>query len=641
MNGLRKPTATNILLPFVVVVTTLYLAREFLIPLALAVLVSFLLAPLIQRLERLGIGRTFAVVGSTLLVLALFGCLFFLVASQVIDLAAQLPKYQSNLQAKIIAFKAPKNSALDRAANSVKQVSEAVTKELKQEPAAPDPTRVAVQSAPGAKPPVAPEAPASGAATLPAKPSSAPEKTDAAPVPVTIVTNPTSSWESVKIVARPVLAPLGTAALVLLLVIFFLLEREDMRDRLIHLIGRSHLQVTTQALDEAALRVSRYLLAQFTVNMSYGVLISIGLYFVGIPNAMLWGMLAGLFRFVPYIGPWIGATCPLLLSLAMSPGWTIPVLTFALFLTVELLVSNVLEPWLYGSKTGISPLAIIASAAFWTWLWGTTGLLLATPLTVCIAVLGKYIPSLTFLDVILGDRPPIAPEDRLYQRLLAHDDDEVTDLIEAHLKEHGLASTFDSLIIPALRLIDEDFRLGTLSEDDRGRLLGIAREIVGELAENQAPKLAAESQPLVDPEPFVCIPARDLGDEIGCVMLARLLAESGVAAVVIPSKLLASETVEAVAKTTSQKFCVSVIPPGSARQAIYVCKRLRDRFPDARIAVGMWGELAENDKRINKIRDAHFDVVFTTLAAAAREIASSAAVREALPAPAVVAPVAA
>ena len=311
---------------------------------------------------------------------------------------------------------------------------------------------------------------------------------EAKPLPVTIAKQPQNPLETLRTYVEPILAPLGTAALVLLFVIFFLIEREDMRDRLIHMIGRGHLQVTTQALDEAGNRVSKYLVAQLLVNVCYGLLLAIGLFFLKIPNALLWGLVSTMCRFVPYVGPWVAAAFPVLLSLAITPGWTLPIITFALYLVVEIVCSNVLEPWLYGSSTGMSPLAIIAAAAFWTWLWGTVGLLLSTPLTVCIAVLGKYLPGATFLDVLLGDKPPIAPEDRVYQRLLAHDEDEALELIEQRANRNSAADAFDHLVIPTLRLTDEDFHAGSLTDADRCRVVEDLFGIITDLGAPDPPK---------------------------------------------------------------------------------------------------------------------------------------------------------
>lgn len=308
--------------------------------------------------------------------------------------------------------------------------------------------------------------------------------------------------------------------------------------------------------------MSRYLLAQLIVNVTYGIPIGVGLALIGVPNAVLWGIIATLLRFVPYIGPWIAASFPIALSLA-TPGWTTPLMTIALFVVIELLSNNVVEPWLYGSRTGLSPMAIIVAAVFWTWLWGAVGLLLATPLTVCIAVLGKYIPSLDFLDVLLGDKPPIAEEDRFYQRLLAMDDEEVSAIAEKYTAAHSLIETYDRLIIPALRLADEDFIAGVLTEERRCQLLEMVKEIINDLAESECPTPAKEMDR--EETSVICVPAGDLADEVAACMLAQMLAPSGVVAHVIPSKLLASEMIEETAPRPLSRRAHSHRPLGRTR----------------------------------------------------------------------------
>ncbi len=583
MNRSVKHPAANVLFLFLVV-AALYLAREFLIPLALAILVSFLLAPVVQGLERIHLGRVPSVVVSALAALLLVVGVGSLVGGQLIDLASKLPNYRTNLQTKIAAFKVPAHSAIGRAASTIKEMSEQI--------AAPAPDDKSAHQG--------------------------------SPLPVEVV-NPSrdafTSLKSIKEFAGPVLSPFGTAAIVLLFVIFILVQREDMRDRVIHLVGRSHLHVTTQALDEAAHRVSRYLLAQLAVNVCYGVLIGSGLYFIGLPNALLWGLLAGLFRFVPYVGPWIGAALPLMLSVAIFPGWTRLVATLGLFVGVELMCSNVLEPWLYGARAGISPIAVIVAAAFWAWLWGGIGLLLSTPLTVCLAVLGKYIPSLNFIDVLIGDHPPIAPEDRFYQRLLAGDDAEVTDIVERRIKEISLADTFDNLMVPTLRLAGADLRTGSLDDEEHAHVVRHMHELIAEAHEelsDSAGKIEEVAQSVV------CIPARDLSDEAGCAMLASLLGQIGISAAVVPSKKLASEMIEDVGKTPVRQYCISAVAPASERQASYVCKRLRDRFPDARIIVGIWGGMDGDESRERRARLNQADVVLTKLTDAVKEIAGIA-----------------
>jgi hypothetical protein len=440
-----------------------------------------------------------------------------------------------------------------------------------------------------------------------------------------------NAFDTITAYAMPILAPLGTAALVIVFVIFMLLGREDLRDRLIHLIGRGHLQATTQALDDAGHRVSRYLLAQLLVNATYGFPIGIGLYFIGIPNAALWGLLATLLRFIPYIGPWIAACFPVALSLAVAPGWSMPAMTLGLFLVMEIISNNVVEPWLYGTSTGLSPIAVIVAAAFWTWLWGAAGLLLATPLTVCIAVVGKYIPQFAFLDVLLGERPQIAAEDRFYQRLLAHDDDEALEISETYRAKHSLAETYDRLIVPALRLTEEDYCRDQLTEVKHNEMLEQVDNIVTDLGEPKVIKPAKVAPVEVVPPTdagasisAVIIPAKDLADEISGVMLGKLLSAAGAATRVIPCKLLASEMMEEIAKIPCLNFCVSVTPPGSTRHGLYLCKRLRDRFPNARIVVGIWGEPIDDEVRIRRFRQIDADGVFTKLQDAVRELLATA-----------------
>jgi predicted PurR-regulated permease PerM len=596
----------DILLPILLVVATLYLGREFFMPIALAILISFLLAPMVRKFEHWGFGRIGSVITVTLLAFGLIAGVGAVVGGQLIDLANKLPKYQSNLHAKVMQIKAPRGGALEKVRQTVQDLTTELNAETpKGEPVPGSPTNTGY---------------ATGARSV------------VKPLPVTIVGASRNSFETIAEYSKPILAPLGTAALVIVFVIFMLLSREDLRDRLIHLIGRGHLQTTTQAIDEAGHRVSRYLLAQLMVNTAYGFPIAIGLWLIGIPNAILWGLLATLLRFIPYLGAWIAAAFPMILSLAVAPGWTMPFETIALFLVVELVTNNVLEPWLYGTSTGLSTMAVIIAAAFWTWIWGALGLLLATPLTVCIVVMGKYLPQMRFLDVLLGERPQIAPEDRFYQRLLAQDDDEVVEIAENYLKKHTLAEVFDNVIVPALRLTEEDYCRDHLTEHRRMELLEQVSNVVTDLGEPKLPKLAKGETPadvvpdVPPPEPLaaVIVPAKDFADEATALMLAKLLAHSGAEAHVVPSKLLASEMIEEVAGLECRNFCISLTPPGSTRHALYLSKRLRERFPEARILVGVWGEPEGDEVRIKRFRDMPIDGIFTTLQEAMRELLATA-----------------
>ena len=576
----------------VAVVAALYFAQDFFLPLALAVLISFLLAPLIRRLERWRLGRVPSVIVAVSLAFSVIGGVGYVVAGQIIDLANELPQYEANLHAKIVSLKTSGDSPLNRATKTLRDLSAELTK----------------TDAPVA----APAAPA------------APIETPAdRPVPVEVVYTPLSAVETIRSVVAPVAGPLGTAAIVIVFVIFMLLEREDLRDRFIHLVGRGRLHVTTQALDDAGARVSRYLVAQCVVNVTYGIPIGLGLWFIGIPNAVLWGLLATLLRFVPYIGAWIAAAFPLALSLAVSTTWTAPVLTLALFVVVELISNNVIEPWLYGSSTGLSSMAIIVSAVFWSWLWGGVGLLLATPLTVCIAVVGKYLPDFVFLDVLLGDKPPIAVSDRFFQRLLALDAEELSNLCDGYRAKNSLAKTYDEVVIPALRLVDAEVRAGNVSEATRRDLMGVLRDVLEDLGEVAAP--GGESAAVL------CLPASNESDELCAFMLTQLLSMEGVKAEFVTSKALAGEMVEKGAEMRPKLICISSLPPASVRSAHHLCGRLSERLgADTRIFVGLWNDaLPDHTRHAERCKRAHAAAVFTTLEGAVREFLLQAGVQPA------------
>jgi hypothetical protein len=400
-----------------------------------------------------------------------------------------------------------------------------------------------------------------------------------------------------------------------------LLQREDLRDRFIRLIGASQINLTTKALDEAAQRVSRYLLAQLIVNVTYGIPIGIGLYFIGIPNAILWGLFATILRFVPYIGPWLAASFPLFLSLAVGTTWTAPIETLALFVVIELISNNVVEPWLYGASTGLSPMAVIVSAVFWTWIWGGIGLILATPLTVCLAVLGKHLPSFAWLDVLLGDKPPIATGDRLYQRLLANDEEEAVTIVEEYVAANSLAAAYDVVVLHALRQAESDCRADILDETRRRQIYGMLRRILTELDPTPPP-------PDNVPVAVLAMPASSEADEIAGVMLAHLLEMRGVMARVASSKSLTSEMADQALSSGAHVFCISALPPASVMPATYLARRLRERMPDARIIIGLWETLeSETARRLQRFKRAHADDVFTSLERTTAELVALAGLK--------------
>jgi predicted PurR-regulated permease PerM len=310
-----------------------------------------------------------------------------------------------------------------------------------------------------------------------------PAETTAAqpPVPVKVVEPENRLTSFAQAALGSLLSPLGRAALVLLLVIFMLLKREDLRGRLVRLIGQGRISATTRAMDDASTRVARYLAMQLLVNAIYGICIAVGLYFIGVPNAALWGALAGILRFIPYVGPWLGAAMPLALSLAVSNSWITPILTLALFVTLEVINSNAVEPFLYGSSTGVSSIALIVAAVFWTWLWGPIGLVLATPLTVCLAVMGRHVPKLEFLSVLLSEEQALAPYEECYQRLLAVGLEDATELAENYLKENSLTKLYDSMLIPVLTAAEIDAKRHALQPEERDAVLRNVQEMVEDL----------------------------------------------------------------------------------------------------------------------------------------------------------------
>ena len=552
-----------ILALFICAAATLRFARDFFLPLVLAALLSFLLSPLVRRLERWRFGRVGAVFATATLAFVLIGGLAYVVTGQILDLAESLPKYRSNLIARVAELKTNQNNPLRRAAQTISEVTAALDKpqDAVSTPVFADKTR---------------------------------------PVQVEVVGTADGSIQLLMGVLSPVVGPLASALVVIVIATFMLIAGADLRDRLIHLVGRGRLRVTTQALDEVTQRISRYLRAQLLLNASYGLAIAVGLYFIGIPNAVFWGLLGMVLRFLPYIGPWLAAVFPVALSIAVFESWMEPLLTVGLFAAIEL-VANSVEAWLYGATTEISPLAVIVSALFWTWLWGGVGLVLATPLTVCLAVAGKYLPDLSFLNLLMGDKPSIDPGDRLYQRLLALNEEEACEFVEQHAREQTMLAAFDEAVLPALRSIEADFRSGVLSDVARADAWQILRQIIDDLAEPHA-------APDGTTAPILCIPASHEGDELGALMLAQALAESGVAATVFTSKLLTAESVAQAAALAPSIVCISALPPVSTIAARALCKRLRAQLPSARILVGLWqSEDAEFSARRERLGKAGAD----------------------------------
>jgi predicted PurR-regulated permease PerM len=605
--GASKSPPVLMLASIAIVVAALYLARDVLMPFALATLLAFLLAPLVTRVERLGAGRVASVIIIVAMSFAVVGAVGWIVAGQVLDLANRLPEYRGNIAAKVDRVRASADG-LSRSREVLKEISKDLSRPATQPATAPGQPAEALGGTAGAP---AAEPPEALAVVL-----SEPE-----PSPLEFLSDSIS----------PLLGPLATAGIVIVFVIFMLVQREDLRDRLIRLVSHGRMTVTTVALDDAGGRISGYLLMQLIINITYGIPVGIGLYFIGVPNAALWGLLATVLRFLPYIGPWLAAAMPILVAFAAFDSYTPLVLTVLLYIFMEIISNNVMEPWLYGTSTGMSPVAILVAAVFWTWLWGPIGLLLATPLTVCLVVIGKYVPQLSFLGVMLNDQPVLSPPMRLYQRLLAMDRAEVDQVVAGYMKAHSLLQTYDQLLIPALGLSERDRHRGLVDEQRQQFIRYTVRSIAaglgqtlgleGQGIEQSAEPAAAPRKGSAAPGPRVlCLPASDEADEIVAMMLAQVLTQVTCCARYISTAALASEMIQIVQRHGSQVVCISALPPSSTSQARYLCKRLRRSMRDLQLVIGLWNTRADRARLRQRLACTDSDSVVSTLADAVARV---------------------
>jgi hypothetical protein len=417
------------------------------------------------------------------------------------------------------------------------------------------------------------------------------------------------------------LGPLGTAGLVVALVIFMLLERRDLRDRLIGLFGHGRLTVTTKAFDEASTRVSRQLLMQTIVNGVYGIVAGLGLYLLGVPYPLVWGALGAALRFIPYVGPVLGAGAPIVVSLAALPGWTDPLWVMGLFVVLELFTNLVLETVLYAGAAGVSQVALLVSVAFWTWLWGPLGLLMATPLTVCLVVLGKHVPGLEFVGTLMADTPALAPDHSYYQRLLARDQSEAADLIEQHIKTQPPRSVYDALLLPALNDAERDRLEQRVSQEDESAVVEATRELLADAVEAVRRAQPAPSPlPAGSPPPAPREPLRVLGyatngvaDELALAMLAYLVNDLPIAIEVTKTRMLAADVVSLAQTQGVSVVCLADLPPSPPSKTRYLVKQLRATLPEVPILVGRWAPAPFADDSTQLLRDAGATLVALTL----------------------------
>ena len=600
----------------VVTIAALYFGREVFVPMALAVLLSFALGPPVVLLRRWHINRVLAVVAVVILVFAAILGIGALIGSQLAQLAENLPGYQTNITGKIRSLRDTTTSSgvVNRAATMLSDVGNEMTKSREK-------LGRAAANQPGVVAPITEQ-----------------QK----PVPVEIRPSERTPVQLILEVAGPLLQPLATAGIVVVFVIFFLLQRQDLRDRFIRLAGTRDLRRTTQALDDAAHRLSRYLLIQTGINASLGVLVATGLWFIGVPNPALWGVLTMLLRFVPYIGPVIAAAFPAALAVAVDPGWSMLFWVCGLFVVAEGVTGQLIEPWLYGQSTGLSGVAVVVAAAFWTLLWGPVGLLLSTPLTMCLVVLGRHVEHFQFLEVLLGDRPALALEESFYQRLLVDDPDEAAHQAEMFLKGKPLSVYYDEVAIKGLALAQLDVNRGTLDHAHRVRVKEAVDWVIDDLSdhgEETAPALEAggpeaELPPLVlSPEelapdwresPVLCIAGRGSLDEAAAAMLAQLLENRGIGARVVPSGAVSVANLMRLDVTGVQMAFLSYLEPGSFTNPRYLVRRLRRRLPQATIVDGFWTLTAQEAADRDALGATRADCVVTSLREAVEQAINAA-----------------
>jgi predicted PurR-regulated permease PerM len=572
----RKPPLLYLLASLALVVACLYWARLVMIPLALAILLTFLLNPIVDALQNHRIPRVPAAALVMILAFSLMGGIGWIVARQVTLLANELPQHTDNLKRKVADIRGiSKGGVIAKLQQTVQEILDELHR--------------------GEAPP----------RQNPSEP--APEK----PVPV-VVQPPSVLWQ-----LPSLLEPLASAGLAIVLVIFMLIQYTDLRQRLIRLVGYGRLPMATKALDEVGQRISRYLLMQSIINGSFGSVVGLGLFFIGVPYATLWGFLAAVLRFIPYVGPTVAAIFPSALSLAVFPGWLQPVLVVALILAVELVINSLMEPRLYGQSAGVSEVALMVAIAFWTWLWGPVGLLLATPVTVCLAVLGKYVPQLEFIGILMADEPALETHARYYQRLLAKDHDEAAEIVEEYAKTHTLEEVYDDILVPALTAAKQDREEDTLEPEDIPFILQATRAIIDDLAMHQSQTSPPVSRPKIR---IVGCPAHDEADELALLMLQQLLDPTRYELEIASAEMLTAEVVSLVQQQHVGLICIAALPPEAMAPIRYLCKRLRSRFPELKIVIGRWGFTGDSEANRALLLSGCIDEVGMTLSESRNQV---------------------
>jgi predicted PurR-regulated permease PerM len=571
--GQRRSARTDLhysgLVPAALVVTGLYFGRPILLPLAVAIVLAFALAPFVARLHHLGAGRIFSVLFSVTLAMAMVAIIGLFVGTQLIQLADRLPLYQENLARKIQTVRGTtmESGVVTRATSMLKTLGDQL------------------KNSPEAKPAVVPRVGTTEKGLPPPLPV---ELKEPSATPLELLLN--------------IIGPLASAGIVVVFVVFILLHREDIRDRFIRLAGSRDMRRTTLLLDEGAEKLSRYLLMQTAMNVTFGFVIAAGLWFIGIPNAALWGLTVTIFRFVPYVGVPVAAAFPLILALSVDPGWSMVFQTALLIFVGEIIVGQAIEPWLYGRKMGLSPVAIVVSATFWTWLWGPLGLLLSTPLTMCLVVLGRHIEHLQFLDVMLGDRPALAAEEALYLRMLKDDAEDAAAEAEEFLKENSLGRYFNDVVLKALGLAQADVNRGTLDGEGVLRVSETTQALIQDLTESYGNasddrNVYALAQPKSsDSSSVFCIGGRGPLDEAAASLLVNLLREKNIPARVVSSTEVSASAIYKLDFSRTPIVCLCYLDPGNFARARYLLRRIRRHIPSARFVATFWDFQSPTDE---------------------------------------------
>ena len=567
------------------VVAFLYLGRPILVPLSLAVLFTFILTPLVKMTQRLGLGRVPAVLVVVFISLLVAGLIGWGVGAQLDKLARELPTHTEEVRERIVNIRQAGSGRFSRLFRMFHEVGQSNAPK----------TSMTAANAP----------------------------------PIVVQSASPATIEDVSTVAGVILEPIATGLLVMILVGFMLIRREDLRNRMIGLLGHGRLAGTTRVTVEAAERLSRFLLAQLSLNATFGLFFAVALRAIGVPYWLLWGFLMGVLRFVPYVGTWTAAVGPVLLSFAIFPDWFHPLIVLGVFIAMEIVTSNIIEPVVLGHSTGVSPVALLVAAAFWLWVWGPVGLVLSTPLTACLVVLGQHVPRFRFLATLLDDQPALEPHVSYYQRLLAGDRNEASQLVAEYGQDREPGELFDGVLLPTLLRTRRDRKHAGLTIDDENFIFDATQQVIDELGKKKssgagenngnpastASKNASivvtagtSSLPLI----FAC-PAHHRAEELSLQMLARELEPLGCRVEIASTRALPVEIESRLTAEPPTIVFIAVLPPGGLVQARYLCKRLRRISPELKIIVGYWGRVRNFDRLLVRLRSSGANYVTTSI----------------------------